>query len=723
MTQTKKKYLTISKGQISPKLIERTDIDLLDKSGQEITNFKNTNFGSLKTVEGTFAYGSVLHDSEQVVSSEEVKVFPILVNNNQYWLIFTDDYINIADINGYKSRVNIVGLRPENMNITVAQYNDLILVATGTNPLWRITYDESTETLAYSVYIINEKNLPKQSPVQEYTTQSPASNLITITLTSIKKQIFNIDDLRLQQTDGLANTGSKATLSVHYVVNNNQVDDFLTCTIYTQGTTTTILRSKIQAIFSGQVIKANNNTQVFLIEGVGYTVSGSNIQIKSLTGRFLVGADNIDSSTGKMQSTDDWTLEVCPPIFSGGTINSNTTPWNVSNYPTTITFFQNRLIIGGSQLNGSQVAFSKTGDYADFSDSDGLNTDGFQLIIGSDKKEEIQHLLVRQGLQIFCKSSEWQLDSGVISRTNGFIKNSDIGSSLTKPIISPSGSTLFVDKSGQNLVEYQYNYQTNSYEIPYLNILTEILGNAKIKHLFLNKTSKGNYIYACLDNGDLIVMNYMQSHNIEAFTRYHFDNVNFLSTSLLEDTGDLVFTVRNPSTDKLSFISTKRPSYTKVTHGLGISTGFSITDDELFINTNSDILRGSTSVNLFDNNGNYINTYATDPETPYLIKLSEEDVEKNITYICINIHSRFLSNPLNYGMTTFDKYKSIAQIKLVLSKDSNSEFLTINGKKGRNKDNFVTFYRVQKPSRECQFLIENDIYPCEILSMEVDLEI
>lgn len=721
MTQTKKKYLTISKGQISPKLIERTDIELLDKSGQEVLNFENTNFGSLKTMKGTFTNGEAIHDGMVSVRAENTKVFPILINGNQYWLVFIPNYINIVNIQGYKTNVYIEGLEPRHLNISVAQYNELILVSTGVNPLWQIKYDETENILSYDIYKIPETEIPKQSPVQESTLQAPQNNFIQIGLDIIKKQIFDISKLRVQQSEGLGNTGSKGTFTIHFVENSSTVTDYLITKIISSGTTATTIRKKIQATFAGQILKANNNTQVILIESVRVDIDAANqqVQLKSVTGRFLIGADNIDTTTGKMKSTDDWTLEICPPLFSGGLIGNNDSPWNIENYPSTITFYQNRLVIGGSQLNGSQVVFSKTGDYDDFSEKDGLNTDGFQLIIGSSKKEEIQHLLVRQGLQIFCKESEWQLENGIVSRTNGFIKNSDIGSSLTKPIISPNGSTLFVEKKGNNLVEYQYNYQTNSYEIPYLNILTDIIGDAKITHLFLNKTSQGNYIYACLDNGDLITMNYMQSHNIESFTKYHFDNIKFIATSVWNNTNDIVLFVNNSITLKESILSTIKPVNNININALGVMNDFSKNGNEIRFSSYS-ILNKATDINIYDSNGNYINTYNAINNT---IILTNEDTEKDIAYIGINIKSKFVSNPLNYGVTTFDKYKNIAQLKIVVSEDSNPEFLTVNGKKGRKKDNFITFYRVARPSRKCQFTVENNIYPCEILSMEVDLEI
>ena len=49
MSELKKKYLRISKGQISKQLIERTDIGILDASGQELTNWYNSKYGAIKT--------------------------------------------------------------------------------------------------------------------------------------------------------------------------------------------------------------------------------------------------------------------------------------------------------------------------------------------------------------------------------------------------------------------------------------------------------------------------------------------------------------------------------------------------------------------------------------------------------------------------------------------------------------------------------------------------
>ena len=63
MAQSKRKLLKISKGQIAPTLIERSDIGILDSSGQEIVNFKNSKYGTLKSIAGSIVKHYFNNDS------------------------------------------------------------------------------------------------------------------------------------------------------------------------------------------------------------------------------------------------------------------------------------------------------------------------------------------------------------------------------------------------------------------------------------------------------------------------------------------------------------------------------------------------------------------------------------------------------------------------------------------------------------------------------------
>ena len=104
------------------------------------------------------------------------------------------------------------------------------------------------------------------------------------------------------------------------------------------------------------------------------------------------------------------------------------------------------------------------------------------------------------------------------------------------------------------------------------------------------------------------------------------------------------------------------------------------------------------------------------------IEIPESKRPQAISEIGYNIHQVFHSNPMNIGGITMSEYKSIARIDLALTSESRHDALTINKKYGRRKGNLVPYVRPQRPTRDCTFTIENDIYPVEILSMEVEIE-
>ena len=93
-----------------------------------------------------------------------------------------------------------------------------------------------------------------------------------------------------------------------------------------------------------------------------------------------------------------------------------------------------------------------------------------------------------------------------------------------------------------------------------------------------------------------------------------------------------------------------------------------------------------------------------------------------ISEVGYNIHSVFESNPINVGAETLELYKTIFKIGLAVTDRSNTEYVTINGKFGRRKGNLITFIRTNRPGRDVRFVIENDIYPIDIMSVEIDYE-
>ena len=181
--------------------------------------------------------------------------------------------------------------------------------------------------------------------------------------------------------------------------------------------------------------------------------------------------------------------------------------------------------------NQEQVLFSNIGEYDNFTD-DYLSTSAFQLVIGSDQKESIRAFCLNQGIQIFTNVSEWLMDAQTITRTTGFVRNSQMGTNGVKPIISANGTTLFCPKNGKGIIGFIYNEQSASYMTPYISMFTDLL-DVEIRDLFLKRgrdSQDDTLLYICDADGNLIIGNYLQDHNIQGFCRRSATGVKFLQS-------------------------------------------------------------------------------------------------------------------------------------------------------------------------------------------------
>ena len=579
------------------------------------------------------------------------------------------------------------------------------------------------------------------------------------------------------------------------------------------------------------------------IEG---SASGQTYNITKISGPTIVGFDKIytssDPATGFKITTS------MTPALSGALPSTEDNPTSDTNYPNLITFYQQRLVIFGTQYNHEQVLFSNIGEYDNFTD-DYLSTSAFQLVIGSDQKESIRAFCLNQGIQIFTNVSEWLMDAQTITRTTGFVRNSQMGTNGVKPIISANGTTLFCPKNGKGIIGFIYNEQSASYMTPYISMFTDLL-DVEIRDLFLKRgrdSQDDTLLYICDADGNLIIGNYLQDHNIQGFCRRSATGVKFLQSvqneenvlllssragyttleridqskktahstrlfqynqesgvitlelpqyrntllNVYDEKGDFVghYHVAQKNivyewyddvlrlylrTDKVSldtfntgdelYIYTQNgrdAGKVRFTQELGfgwvrkiyfwgdVSTGFSYTATEYprvgdytvdpaykIIEVGDGYItimpseNTGTTVTLQRNadndsfGGDLITTLYSDIKNTYIseIVIPEDKKPQAISEIGYNIHQVFHSNPMNIGAITMSEYKSIARIDIALTSESRHDALTINKKYGRRKGNLVSYIRPQRPTRDCIFTIENDIYPVEILSMEVEIE-
>ena len=173
--QTRQKKVKFSKGQISPELVERTDLDLLNSSAQKMENVVSTIYGGVRTRRGTKyidIYTGATITPSGVTSdlggntSDIITLTPytsaVLSNNKliakiEYAETLTgNNVISIKNIKGIKNPITIT----PTVNLLAGHY-ELILVgggsggASGKNPLGSATYACSGSSGAYFHGVVN----------------------------------------------------------------------------------------------------------------------------------------------------------------------------------------------------------------------------------------------------------------------------------------------------------------------------------------------------------------------------------------------------------------------------------------------------------------------------------------------------------------------------------------------------------------------------------------
>lgn len=865
MARSVKKYLKISKGQISKNLVERTDIGILDDSGQEITNFYDTKYGALQTVAGTefmFNFGK----------DAKVKLHTIhLSDNKEATLAFdaTNQKLYLFDYQGNQlDQISFPYITEENYERSnIAQQEELVLLATGDNPIVRI--NTTSNKLGAEIFNIKPKNILKVSNLggtasgqlvyenkkngdyqyviqreetiiirisgagggkfygkpnadnevfsavngefYEYTYTAKVGDIIHGTIGECGKEsappnggtgynngfdgsytadgsraggggggsssLFINDALIYEASGGRGanvhtlglggfgggplgdkdNTGRSngAKGYLYWKVNDPIKGELVWQERLPENGFITILRKDIPVgediiknttfinsatagiinistpISGGSLFSLVSPEYIDPQEFAKATVIGTNFDsdsaigvvkitdidgktaedgrtflVTKISGPTIVGFDKVytkdDPATGFKITTS------LKPAFSSDYPSTQNNPTNDTNYPNLITFYQQRLVIFGTQYNQEQVLFSNIGEYDNFTD-DYLSTSAFQLVIGSDQKESIRAFCLNQGIQIFTNVSEWLMDAQTITRTTGFVPNSQMGTNGVKPIISANGTTLFCPKNGKGIIGFIYNERSASYMTPYISMFTDLL-DVEIRDLFLKRgrdSQDDTLLYICDADGNLIIGNYIQDHNIQGFCRRSATGVKFLQ-SVQNEENVLLLSSRAGYTTLERIDQSKKTAHSTRLFQYNQNTGVITLELPQYQNT---------LLNVYDENGEFVDAYTCENN-----QITIPSKPQGISEIGYNIHQVFHSNPMNIGGITMSEYKSIARIDIAVTSESKVDALTINKKYGRRKGNLVSYVRPQRPTRDCTFTIENDIYPVEILSMEVEIE-
>jgi hypothetical protein len=147
-------------------------------------------------------------------------------------------------------------------------------------------------------------------------------------------------------------------------------------------------------------------------------------------------------------------------------------------WPVSLTFHQNRMVIGGSRDLPSTLWFSKSGKFFNFDTGEGLDDEAIVFRLAANDDPAIRALVSGRNLQVFASVDEWVVTGDPLTPTNLQVEQqSRVGSPRDRqvPPIDVDGATLFVARNGREIREFLFTSIEDAYQAADLALLARHL--------------------------------------------------------------------------------------------------------------------------------------------------------------------------------------------------------------------------------------------------------
>ena len=295
--------------------------------------------------------------------------------------------------------------------------------------------------------------------------------------------------------------------------------DFTKGPMQDPNTTTTTLNPGQTAVGTGVSLVASATTGIN--GGAGFASTD--------VGRFVFlhgGYAKITAFT----DTTNVTIEILTTL-SASTATEN---WRLgafsdtTGHPSTVTFFEQRLVFAGTTEQPQTVFFSKSGDYENMDANIGgtiADSDAIIYTIASNQVNAIRFMTATRTLIIGTAGGEFSVSGGgsdvAITPTNILIKKQSNHGAANLDALAVGNVTLFMQRARRKMRELAYNFDVDGYIAPDMTILAEHITEGGITQMAYQQ-EPNQIIWLVRGDGELVGFTYQREQQVTAWHRHIF---------------------------------------------------------------------------------------------------------------------------------------------------------------------------------------------------------
>ena len=193
------------------------------------------------------------------------------------------------------------------------------------------------------------------------------------------------------------------------------------------------------------------------------------------------------------------------------------------NFPSVVTFFEQRLVYASTAANPQTIWFSKNADYNNFTVGTGDN-DALIYTIASNTVDSIRYLSSTRVLAIGTTGGEFVLTStndGPVTPTTTLIrKYSNYGTANVEPV-QVADVTLFLQRGARKVREFKFvgDVNTSGYAAPDMTILAEHITQGGIT-AFAYQQEPESIVWALRSDGTLLGLTYRREEEVVGWHKH-----------------------------------------------------------------------------------------------------------------------------------------------------------------------------------------------------------
>ncbi len=502
-------------GELTPKLAGQVDFKKYNNGVETLENMTVFPQGGAARRSGSRFVCEVKN------SANTTRLIPFEFNITQsYCLEFGDQYMRVFKDNG-----QIVEADKTVSNIT--QANPAVVTASSHG------YSNGDHVYINSVVGMTEVNGRRYTVANVTTNTFELSGINSTGYTAygsggVAQKVFEIaTSYTAAQVFDLKFTQSA---DVMYIVHPEHEPSKLTRTGHTSWTL-----AEVDFGTTGPYLDANTTTTTLTPASAG-TGTGVNITASAVTGinggsGFLatdVGRIlKFNSGEAKITARTNTTVVVCT-ITKAFANTDATASWQLgywsdtTGFPETVSFFEQRLVFGGSTSYPQTIWASQSGLYENFDVDDSSASDAFIYTIAANKVNTIRWLAPARDLIVGTAGGEFK-----VGRPTGeplkpdnvqITQQTTYGGFTTQPI-QIGNAVLFVQRQKKKVREFTYRFEDDAYTAPDMCLLAEHITGDGIVDVDYAQEPESIY-WAVREDGVLLGMTYQRQEDVIAWHRH-----------------------------------------------------------------------------------------------------------------------------------------------------------------------------------------------------------